>query len=118
LGIETRVTKYNKSIQILAYADDVVIVGRSIDALKETIKKLMKAAWVMGITINMPKTKYLEVTKQPTDIEILKTDSQEYERVKEFKYQGTILTDGNDIKTEIKQLIVMADNTSYGLKKH
>jgi hypothetical protein len=39
---------------------------------------------VMGLTINMPKTKYLEVTKQPTDTEMLKTDGQEYERVKEF----------------------------------
>jgi len=33
---------------MLAYMDDIVIVGRSIDALKETVKKLMKAAQIIG----------------------------------------------------------------------
>jgi hypothetical protein len=26
----------------------IIMVGRSIDAFKETMKKLMKAAWIMG----------------------------------------------------------------------
>ena len=34
------------------------------EALKEKMKKLMKAAWVIGLTINMQKTKYMEVTKK------------------------------------------------------
>ena len=33
------------------------------EALKETMKKVMKAAWVMGLTIHMQTTKYVEVTK-------------------------------------------------------
>jgi len=45
-------------------ADDVVIAGRPIDALTETMKKVMKAAQAMGFTINMQKTKYMEVTKR------------------------------------------------------
>jgi len=36
----------------------------SIDALKETIKKLMKVAWVMRLTINLQKTYDMEVTKK------------------------------------------------------
>jgi len=36
---------------------------------------------------------------------------------KEFKYLGTMLTEDNNIATEIKQLIIMANKTSYGLKK-
>jgi hypothetical protein len=47
--------------------------------LKETIKKLIKAAQIIGLTINMRKTKYLEVTKNQV---ILKEYDQEYERVK------------------------------------
>jgi hypothetical protein len=42
---------------------------------------------------------------------------QEYERVKEFKYIETILTEDNCITTESKQRIIMANNTRYGLKK-
>ena len=38
-AIETKGTIYNKSTQILAYTDDTVTVGRSIEALKETMTK-------------------------------------------------------------------------------
>jgi hypothetical protein len=42
----------------------------------------------------------MEVTKRPTNT---KTDDQEYDRVKEFKYLGTVLTEDNDITTERKE---------------
>jgi hypothetical protein len=43
---------------------------------------------------------------------MLKVDNQKYERVKEFKFLGTVLTEDNDITTEIKQRIIMATETS------
>jgi hypothetical protein len=76
----------------------------------------MKAAQAVGLTVNMQKTKYMVVTKRPTNTEVLIIDDQQYERVKEFKYLGTTLTEDND-STEIKQRIIMANKTSYGLKK-
>ena len=54
----------------------VVMVGRSIDALKETMKKLMKAEQVLGLAVNMQKTKYMEVTQKPTNTNMLKSDNQ------------------------------------------
>jgi hypothetical protein len=39
-GIETKGTKCNKTIQILASADDIVLVGRTTGMLKEAIIKL------------------------------------------------------------------------------
>jgi hypothetical protein len=83
--VETKGTVYNKSTQILAYTDDRVIVGRSIDTLEETVRNLMKASQVMGLTVNKQKTKYMEVKKKSTNIKKLKTDDQKYERVKDFK---------------------------------
>lgn len=62
--IETERTTYNKSTEILAYADDTEKVGRSTEAMKETMKKSMKTAQVMGLTINMQNTKYMLVTKK------------------------------------------------------
>lgn len=53
---ETKVTMYNKSNLMLVYVDDIVIVGRSIDALKETVKKLMKAAQIMGLACGRQNT--------------------------------------------------------------
>jgi hypothetical protein len=56
--IETKVTV---PIKVPRY---VLIQMISIDALKKTIKKLMKVAWVMRLTINLQKTYYMEVTKK------------------------------------------------------
>jgi hypothetical protein len=42
---------------------------------------------------------------------------QEYEKFKEFKYLGRILTEDDNITTEIKQRIIMPNKTSHGLKK-
>jgi sorting nexin-29 len=116
-GIETRGTIYNKTVQILAYADDIVLVRRNIGVLKEAIKNLRKATKEMGLTINLQKTKYMEVTKKPTNLRMLKVDDQEFERVREFKYLGSTLTEDNNINTEIKLRIVMANRASCGLKK-
>jgi len=65
-----------KFTQILVYACDVITVGRSIDALKETLKKLMKVFQVMGITINTKKTKEMEVIKKPVSNKMLKIYGQ------------------------------------------
>jgi hypothetical protein len=67
------------------------------------MKKLLKSAQVMGRTVNMQKTKYMVVTKRPTNTKMLKIDNQEYERVKEFKYLGTVLTEDYYTTTKIKQ---------------
>jgi hypothetical protein len=50
------------------------------------MKKLRKAAQVMGLTVNIQKTKYMELTKRPTNTSMLKINDQEYERLKELKY--------------------------------
>ena len=65
--VQTKGAVYNNSTQILAYTIDTVLVGRSIDALEESMRKLMKASQVMGLTINMQNTKYVEVKKKPTN---------------------------------------------------
>jgi hypothetical protein len=80
------------------------------------MKKLMKAQ-VTGLKVNMQKTKYMEVTKRPTNTTMIVTGNRQYERVKEFKYFRMTLAEDNGISTEIKQRIIMASKTSYGLKK-
>jgi len=40
------------------------------------MKKLRKAEQVMGLAVNMQKTKYMEVTQKPTNTNMLKTDNQ------------------------------------------
>jgi sorting nexin-29 len=63
------------SVQILSYADDIDIIGRTQKAMKEAFANLKKAARKMHLQINQGKTKYMPVTKQicsdgPTYLEI------------------------------------------------
>jgi hypothetical protein len=69
--------------------------------LKEAIRNFSKSAKEMGLTINLQNTKYMEVTKRPTNSRKLKVDDQEFERLTELKYLESTLTEDNKIITEI-----------------
>lgn len=56
-GINTIGTIYNKSVQILAYAD-VCIIARTLSAMKESSSSLELAARKMGLEISESKTVY------------------------------------------------------------
>jgi hypothetical protein len=47
---------------------------------------------------------------------MLKVDGQEFERVRDFRYLGSTLTEDSNINIEIKQRIVVANQACCGLK--
>ena len=51
--------KINGTHQILAYADDVNILGRSIRTIKEKTEALVVAGKEIGLEVNADKTKYM-----------------------------------------------------------
>jgi hypothetical protein len=51
--------KLNGTRQLLAYADDVNIVGEGIDTVKKNIEALLDARKEVGIEVNPEKTKYM-----------------------------------------------------------
>jgi sorting nexin-29 len=53
-----------KLTQIFAYADDVVLLARSLKALKEIYHKLQNEATLLGMNINEDKTKYTQVKRK------------------------------------------------------
>jgi hypothetical protein len=65
-GLEFRGTILHKSVQILASADDIVIIGRYERALKEAYIHLETVAKLVGLMINYDKTKYMELSNSPT----------------------------------------------------
>jgi sorting nexin-29 len=56
--INTRGTIFYKSVQILAYADDIDIIARKETAMKEAFTNLERAAKKMHLSIDQEKTKY------------------------------------------------------------
>lgn len=52
-------TIFSRSMQYLAYADDVVLVCRTFRALEESYDQLEKGAKAVGLQLNYDKTKYM-----------------------------------------------------------
>ena len=90
--------------QLLAYADDVNILGGSLHTLKENAVGLVAAAREIGLEVSADKTKYMVMSRDQNAgrIHSVRMDNSTFERVEEFKYLGTTLTKKNAIQEEIK----------------
>ena len=53
--------KLNGTHQLLAYADDVNILGESVHTVKKNAEALVTATKEMGLEVNAHKTKYMTV---------------------------------------------------------
>ena len=85
--------------QLLAYADDVNILGGNIHTVKENAEALVVATKETGLEVNADKTKYVVMSREQTAglRRTMKVDNSSIERVEEFKYLGTTLTNQNSI---------------------
>ena len=70
-------------MQILAYADDIDIISRSLKSLQEATTALDRAARRMGLKINQGKTKCMICgTKKKYVENVLNVNHMTFERVK------------------------------------
>jgi hypothetical protein len=58
----TRNNKLNWTNQILAYADDINIVGKNIDAMQRNTEALLDINKDVGLEVNAGKNNYVNVT--------------------------------------------------------
>ena len=82
--------KLNGTHQLLAYADDVNILGGSVHTVKKNAETLVAATKEIGLEVNADKTKYMVISRDwnAGRGHSVKTDSSAIERVEEFKYLG------------------------------
>jgi sorting nexin-29 len=107
-GIQTRGTIFYKSIQILAYADDIDMIGRSESDIKKAYIALKIAVDIMGLRVNEEKTKYMVIKNDKKNLDVaqyLYIDGQKFERVHRFIYLGSLVNEINDISEEIRRWI-------------
>jgi hypothetical protein len=55
--------KFNGTHQLLAYADDVNLLGDNIDTIKKNTEILIDASKKVGLEINVDKTKYMLLSR-------------------------------------------------------
>src|SRR5215469_12464848 len=74
--------KLNGTHQVMAYADDVNILGGSVDTVKKNAGALVAATKEIGLEVNAHKTKYMTVSRDQNAgrIHSMKVDNSAIER--------------------------------------
>jgi len=82
--------------------------------MKETAEALLVASNEISLEVNADKTKYLFTTRDQNagQNRSMKTVNSSFERVEEFKYLETTLTNQNSIREEIKSRL-NSNNARY-----
>lgn len=102
---------------ILAYADDIVIIGSSRIDVEMRTADLIKAAEPIGLKVNQEKTKYLVVSREERALDDMLVDGYVFQQVTDFKYLGTNINNRNNMHNEIKLRIASGNKGYYALAK-
>jgi hypothetical protein len=84
----------NGTHQLLAYADDVNLLGDNIDTIKKNTEIVIDASKEVGLEINVEKTKYMLLSRHQSvgQIPDIKIANRSFENVSQFKYLEMTVT--------------------------
>jgi len=106
----------NGTRQLLVYADGINIMDGNVQTIKKNPEALLIGSKKIGLDVNADKTKHMVMTgyQNAGRSHSTKIDNTSFERVEEFKYLGTALTNQNSIQEEIKRKL-KSGNACYHL---
>lgn len=103
-------------INNIRYADDTLIIAESIEELQVLMDKVVDSSEESGLTLNIKKTKFMTIAKSQQR-ERLWIRGEIVQKVDRYTYLGTVITENNDCKQEIKSRIGKARSTFDNMRK-
>ena len=100
----------NGTHQVLAYADDVNLIGDSIRTVERNADVLLNACKDIGLAVNTGKTKYMEIIRHRGII------ANEHIKLGSNSYLGSLLTNQNSIQEEIKCRLKAGNSYYYSVQ--
>ena len=118
IGMDTSSTIFTKSNQLLGFADDVDVVGRNMDAVKEKFVAFEEGASNFGLKVSDDKTEYMVVSSSDRQYGSTVTINQHnFKVVDSFVYLGSQVNGNNDIVDEIRRRVALGNRCYFGLLK-
>ena len=99
--------KLNGTLQLLVYADDVNMLGESVNSIKKNTDSFEVATKENGLEVNADKIKYRIMFRDQNAglSHNITFDNSASESVEKFKYFGTTLTKQYYIQEELKNIL-------------
>ena len=115
--LEARGNTSTRLKQISAYADDVIITGRTKQVMIDMFTKLKNEASKFGLLINENKMKYMKCTRKQLRGNKFEIDSMSFQSVQSLKYLGSVVNQNSTIEEEIKKRLIAGNKAFYANQK-
>ena len=108
----------NGTHQVLAYGDDVNLIGDDNRTIERNADVLLNACKDIGLIVNTGKAKYMEIGHHRGVIanEHIRIGSNSDKKVKTFKYLGFLVKSQNSIQEEIKCRLKFKNSCYYSVQ--
>jgi hypothetical protein len=100
---------------VLAYADDIVVMGQTRDEVVNTTSKILRATKIISLCVNEENTKYLIIARESSAIDQIIVDDYRFKKVEVFKYLDVNINSDNNMRDEINYRISCGDRFYYSI---